>query len=165
MPEMDGYTAAREIRAREDGERIPIIAVTADVMKDACAKSLAADMDDYVTKPIDAKQLAVVLARWVPEPRNPLRITESRDFFDPSVIEKLRMLERAGTPGPLRKVFEAFAHDTAVRLGDLREAVRKADGRALATVAHALKGSSLNVGATRVAAVCATWKPPWKPAT
>ncbi len=59
MPEMDGYDAAREIRRRESGRsHILIIALTADAMKDARAKCLAAGMDDYVTKPLRTDKLA-----------------------------------------------------------------------------------------------------------
>jgi CheY-like chemotaxis protein len=67
MPKIDGYDAARAIRAQEAASgspRVPIIAVTANAMagtRDAC---LAAGMDDYVSKPISAAALSEVLARW-----------------------------------------------------------------------------------------------------
>lgn len=67
MPRMDGYAASRLIREREQpGARIPIIALTADVVTDARAKSLAAGMDDFVTKPINPEELAATLERWAP---------------------------------------------------------------------------------------------------
>ena len=55
MPEMDGPTAARAIRAREaetGRRRTPIIALTANVMSDQVAAYLAAGMDGFVAKPI-----------------------------------------------------------------------------------------------------------------
>jgi PAS domain S-box-containing protein len=58
MPEMDGYAAAREIRRRENGgARIPIIALTAHVMKGADNECFAAGMDYFVSKPIDREAL------------------------------------------------------------------------------------------------------------
>ena len=67
MPEMDGYEATREIRLREgSGRHTPIIALTADVMKDARAKSLSAGMDDYITKPLKRAELAAALERSLP---------------------------------------------------------------------------------------------------
>src|SRR5260370_148771 len=71
MPEMDGYEAAQEIRRREGSARhTPIIALTADILKDARAKSLSAGMDDYVTQPLKPEHLAAALQRWLPRSGN-----------------------------------------------------------------------------------------------
>lgn len=66
MPVMDGYEASRHIRSNEpSGQRIPIIALTADAMKGADAQCLAAGMDDYLSKPLDRTKLAACLERWL----------------------------------------------------------------------------------------------------
>lgn len=66
MPEIDGWEATREIRARElDGARLPIIAVTGHVLEGDRERCLAAGMDDYLAKPYREKTLAAVLERWV----------------------------------------------------------------------------------------------------
>ncbi len=64
MPEMDGIAATKAIR-NMDGEKanIPIIAVTADAMSGDREKCLAADMNDYVAKPIEPQNLFETLAR------------------------------------------------------------------------------------------------------
>jgi two-component system, sensor histidine kinase and response regulator len=64
MPELDGYEATREIRARERGLRhIPIVALTAHAMKDDDLKCKAAGMDDHLTKPLDRERLRLCLER------------------------------------------------------------------------------------------------------
>jgi two-component system sensor histidine kinase/response regulator len=64
MPVMDGLEATRQIRKSFPPDRLTIIALTASSFttdRDAC---LAAGMNDYMTKPIDARSLETVLARW-----------------------------------------------------------------------------------------------------
>jgi signal transduction histidine kinase/CheY-like chemotaxis protein len=64
MPEMDGETATRQIRARGGAwARLPIIAMTANAMPEHRAAYLAAGMSDHVSKPIHTAQLAAALAR------------------------------------------------------------------------------------------------------
>jgi signal transduction histidine kinase/CheY-like chemotaxis protein len=66
MPELDGYAATREIRAREDaGRRLPIIAMTANSMDGDRDRCLEAGMDDYVSKPIRSEELRDILTRLV----------------------------------------------------------------------------------------------------
>ena len=68
MPVMDGFAASRRIRSREQASasaRIPIIALTANVMQGDRERCLAAGMDDYLAKPFKREQLEAVLARWI----------------------------------------------------------------------------------------------------
>ena len=68
MPEMDGYQATAAIRKRNDHNRvIPVIAMTANAMQGDRQQCIDAGMDDYVSKPIEADELAEVLGRWVQE--------------------------------------------------------------------------------------------------
>ncbi|XZE45079.1 response regulator [Pirellulaceae bacterium SH467] len=67
MPEMDGFSATREIRRREQaGElfgRLPIIALTANAVKGDRERCLDAGMDDYLSKPIEGHELVRVLEK------------------------------------------------------------------------------------------------------
>ncbi len=66
MPEMDGYTAMREIRARPDLKRLPIIALTAKAMKDDQEKCMASGANDYIAKPLDIEKLLSLIRVWMP---------------------------------------------------------------------------------------------------
>ena len=79
MPEMDGLETTRIIRASEKqkseragvGEtfaRVPIVALTADVLAENRAQCLEAGMDDFVTKPVRKEHLCKVLVQWLPGP-------------------------------------------------------------------------------------------------
>ena len=66
MPEMDGYTAMREIRSNPQWRRLPIIALTAKAMKDDQEKCLAAGANDYIAKPLDVEKLLSLIRVWMP---------------------------------------------------------------------------------------------------
>ncbi|MFB8247796.1 HAMP domain-containing protein [Streptomyces sp. NPDC055952] len=66
MPEMDGYTATAEIRKMPQYTDLPIIAVTAKAMPGDRDKSIASGASDYVTKPVDTRDLIACVRRWLP---------------------------------------------------------------------------------------------------
>ncbi|MZP30345.1 PAS domain S-box protein [Heliobacterium undosum] len=67
MPELDGFETTRRIRAMEEGtgKRVPIVAMTAMAMQGDRERCQAAGMDGYLSKPVEIKELAEVLARWI----------------------------------------------------------------------------------------------------
>jgi PAS domain S-box-containing protein len=70
MPEMNGYEATAEIRRREgSGPRLPIVALTADVVEGARERCTGAGMDDFVPKPLQIDALARALRLWLARPR------------------------------------------------------------------------------------------------
>ena len=67
MPNMDGLTATRRIRERAGGRRrVPIVAVTANILPDQIQRCIAAGMDGHLGKPISPGKLMEVLAHWSP---------------------------------------------------------------------------------------------------
>jgi CheY-like chemotaxis protein len=67
MPVKDGLAAMREIRARPDGARLPIIAITAKAMADDRKQCLDAGANDYIAKPIDVDKLVSLCRVWMPK--------------------------------------------------------------------------------------------------
>lgn len=65
MPDMDGYTLTAEIRANPNYANIPIVAVTANVMRGDRERSLEAGCDGYIQKPIDVDLLPQLIERFM----------------------------------------------------------------------------------------------------
>jgi CheY-like chemotaxis protein len=67
MPEMDGYTATKEIRAQEAStdDHITIIAMTANAMTGDRERCIESGMDDYVSKPVQFVDLFKILKKWL----------------------------------------------------------------------------------------------------
>ncbi len=160
MPEMDGYEATRKIREREQdqpvGSHTYIIAMTANAMEGDREKCLASGMNDYVSKPVQFEDFAAAFDRWSNwDGKTALPITPDPkpvngkvvDPLDPAVIEKLRALARDTDPDLFGQMLEAFRTDSRHRIEQLGKAAVAANPKVIFSEAHALKGSSLNVGA------------------
>lgn len=65
MPEMDGYTATKEIRKNSAWNKLPIITLTAKAMKEDREKSMQAGANDYLAKPVDVNKLLSLLRVWL----------------------------------------------------------------------------------------------------
>ncbi|HET7271607.1 MAG TPA: PAS domain S-box protein, partial [Rubrobacter sp.] len=157
MPRMDGYEATAEIRRIEaagEGHRVPVIAMTANAMQGDREKAIAAGMDDYVSKPVKAQDLGAVLERWVSETPVPEEDTEQAPL-DHDVLVGLRELQGDDETDIVAELSGMFLDDARSKLEELEEAVEEGDASSVERVAHTLKGSSGNMGARRMAAICA----------
>jgi two-component system cell cycle response regulator DivK len=65
LPKLDGWTAASQIKANATLSHVPIIALTAHAMVGDREKALEAGCDDYVSKPIDLRELASKLTHYL----------------------------------------------------------------------------------------------------
>ena len=97
MPRLDGVAAAREIRASErDGEHLPIVAMTANAMKNDQRRCFEAGMDDYFSKPFTPASLIDKVARWInhfPVSPAPTRLTDTGAPPVPAVIDESAAVE------------------------------------------------------------------------
>ncbi|HKW88515.1 MAG TPA: response regulator, partial [Candidatus Acidoferrales bacterium] len=150
MPEMDGLEATRVIRKKEKstGEHLPVIAVTAHVMKGDREKCLEAGSDDYVSKPIQAAELYSAIDR-VQKPAHDSHTSsagpEATSSVPPFVPEDL--LEHfQGDRDLLAEIIRLFRDEAASLLRSLREAVQNRDASAISRTSHTLKGSIGNFG-------------------
>ena len=67
MPVMDGLEATRHIRSmnRRDSMTIPIVAMSANAFQEDVEKSLAAGLNEYLTKPLDEKKLTETMKKYL----------------------------------------------------------------------------------------------------
>ena len=183
MPELDGYEATRRIRKAEttgsspDHPPVHIIAMTANALEGDREACLAAGMNDYVSKPVKLPELQAALRRAGAHMRRRGRVTAAdlenpgseaapsesdatapgptQPAVDPAVFESLRALQEAGEPDPAAELIDLFLADTPPRLNAMAAAVRDSRASDLRMSAHSLKGTASNLGARRLAALCA----------
>jgi PAS domain S-box-containing protein len=154
MPELDGYETTRRIRAEEDGSaRVPIIALTAGALEGDREAALDAGMDDYLAKPLRPEALDAVLERWLGAAP---QAVPAEPIFDDSRIRGF--LE--SYPDIVDRLVALFADSTPPLLDQLDAAARDRDDELVRRLAHKLKSSCENVGATRMATLCRTLEQP-----
>ncbi len=168
MPEIDGLEATRQLRKweAEHGGHVPIVAMTAHAMKGDRDRCIEAGMDDYIAKPIRARELFVTLARALR-----CRGGESEEVTKSSAATASALRDAPTNGAPNAKDVQRFGvdWDAAVEaLGgkpdlladlikiyleegpklfrDIEQACGRGDARALKLAAHTLKGSSRYFG-------------------
>jgi PAS domain S-box-containing protein len=161
MPELDGLeTTARSRALERDGAHLPIIALTASAMEGDRERFLAAGMDDYLSKPLRPDQLDAVLERWAGDA--PARAAEpaaqaaQNGLIDAGRIQRFR----DEYPEIAERLVALFADTTPPLLEQLSNAVHSGDDDGVRRLAHKLKGSCQNLGATKMGALCRALEEP-----
>jgi len=148
MPVMDGFTATRRIReleASRGGKRLPIIALTANVMSEDRDSCIAAGMDAHLGKPIEPAQLAACLGRY-------LKPGTGRPEVDMNALRELT----GGDTEFERELIDTFVSSGDQCLAEILAALRASDLPTIGKRAHALKGASANIHAPGLAAAASS---------
>jgi CheY-like chemotaxis protein/nitrogen-specific signal transduction histidine kinase len=159
MPRMDGFTAAEELRRRPATAQTPILAMTADVLKEQRDRCLASGMDDFIPKPIRPHELRAALAGWTgygsADPVAPAAPPAAPPALDP-VRERITEILGDRTPSEVALVMgmvTSFPAKAERLVQDMVAAADRGDDDA-ALHAHSLKGAAANLGATLLTAIC-----------
>ncbi len=155
MPEIDGFEAARAIRAREaeTGEHLPILALTAHAMQGDRERCLSAGFDGYLPKPIRQADLEAALETYSPRDRSGRQPASPDPDARPRVLAGLMDI-CGGDDAFARELAASFLESAPRCLGVIEDAVRHGDAPTLANEAHGLKGISRTIGAGDLADAC-----------
>jgi signal transduction histidine kinase/CheY-like chemotaxis protein/HPt (histidine-containing phosphotransfer) domain-containing protein len=155
MPEMDGFEATAAIRRqeKETGGHVPIVAMTAHAMKGDRERCLDAGMDDYLAKPVEAKLLSEVLARWGRNARGDKSALKAKTVpsgpNDSEVFDLSTLRDRVEDDLDLLvEMIELFLETSPRLVDDVASAVAGGDAARLGVAAHTLRGMLRNMCAT-----------------
>ena len=140
MPELNGLEATQAIRSKErgTGAHIPIIALTAHAVKGDREKCIAAGMDDYISKPIQADKLFAAIEDAIAR----AGISKSNGHAPARVLDAdALMLNLDGNVALLQALAEIFTTSAPTQLSDIEDAISRQDAEAIMRGAHTIKGS------------------------
>ncbi|MGH2850118.1 MAG: ATP-binding protein [Solirubrobacteraceae bacterium] len=160
MPVMDGYAATREIREREARERrprLPIVAVTANAMREDFDRCRDAGMDDFIAKPVALAALAKAIERAVaasrgdaaPAAATALAPDAPAGGVDMVALSSLR--DDLGGPDALARIVRLFLEQLEPQAEQIDVAARNGEHETLARAAHRMRSSAATLGATMLA--------------
>jgi len=135
MPEMDGIETTKKIR--KIGYAKPIIALTANAVAGQSKVFIENGFDDFISKPIDVRQLNKVLKTWV------------RDKAPPEVVEEARRQMSSGkeiVPETSADLLGIFAKDAKKTLPTIEASLKEGDLRQFTIKIHAMKSALANIG-------------------
>jgi CheY-like chemotaxis protein len=166
LPDSDGLTMVRMFRANPPTAATPIIVLSADNDSATRARALAEGADDYLVKLPAKADLVACIRRHamaaaldardgVASARAAAASGQAADeTLDRRVIAQFREGNAPGAPDFSLMLIDEFIKEAASQLALLGDARQRQDVRALKAIAHSLKGSSMTMGARRLATLC-----------
>jgi two-component system sensor histidine kinase/response regulator len=170
MPDIDGLQATRRIRALGNRNAVPIVAMTAHAMAGDRENSVAAGMNDYITKPIDPDKLFRALLKWIdparlagrrplpmaaPEPAPPAATASDGmhgEFLPVAGVDWDKALASVSHKRDrLHKRLRGFVQEYTAAPQIVRDALASGRSEQLQTLVHNLKSSAAYVGAVALA--------------
>ena len=172
MPELDGYETTAAIRASTDPQirDIPVVALTADAMRDDRQRCLEHGMDEYLAKPLKSEELSRVLEAFgngrtspadppdgtpweaLSPPKTIPAATDARDGF-PIIEWETARRQIPGNEGQFLGLLVTFGEECRRYLDEIRGGIEAGDAEVVRTAAHTLKSSAELFAAERVFSV------------
>lgn len=167
MPEMDGLEATRFVRETLDGMAQPrIIAMTANATREDIAMCFEVGMDDYVSKPVQVRELVAALEKSQASGEEPAPVIghgagtthsaqektdmageKTPDVLDPSALRRLQATLGSRAGEMLPSLIDSFYTDSAKLVDEARRAAQEGRIADLRRAAHTLKSNSATFGA------------------
>jgi PAS domain S-box-containing protein len=152
MPVMDGFEATRAIRRQEaKGQRVPIVALTANALATDRNACLAAGMDEHLAKPLEFERLRLCLGQYLADRKQRADGALRPAAEAPVDLNALR--ELVGDDAQFqRELIETFITSGDETLAQIVDALKVNDLEAVRKSAHSLKGASANIRAQALSA-------------
>ena len=150
MPEMDGVTATKKIKAMNLKVQPPIVAMTAYSMKEDKERFLSQGLDDYIAKPIKANDLLNKVRQWVLDEQ--VFETNGVESGDGEVLnmDTVNQLIELGGEEMVHQVFDDFLSETTEQIESSLDAVRNDDFEVIRRNLHTLKGNAGTLGVEKL---------------
>lgn len=163
MPEMDGIETTEIIRRTggEYGKKLPIIALTANVVNDAKKMFLEHGFQDFLAKPVKLKDIDAALRRWLPGTKIELIDESARkqvpEFEEPAFVpmdihEEAIQENMGGQRDLFKELLEYCLELEEERRQEIQESFDKQDWEEYTIRVHALKGGMRSLGVEELAA-------------
>jgi response regulator RpfG family c-di-GMP phosphodiesterase len=157
MPEMNGYDAAKAIRIIEIeiGGRVPIIALTAGVIKGEREKCLEAGMDDYITKPVVKSTIRTIVSQWL-EMHSSRHSEETQQLSENTTVLHFDINDFSARMGKhsahmLKKLIPLTYKSMEANFNELHQCYEQKNLLGINTIGHKLKGTSLSMSLSLLA--------------
>lgn len=145
MPEMDGYEATAEIRRREANRKhTQIVAMTAHALDGDREKCLAAGMDDYVSKPVNADELRRVLERSFAAAAKEEAVPGNQFDMSSAPVDLEQLRQAVGEE--IEEILDLYLAQIPPSLEDLGIAINSGDTLKVGLIAHRCAGTSATCG-------------------
>jgi len=160
MPEMDGVEATRIIRSMngEYYKKLPIIALTANAVNGAREMFKESDFNDFIAKPIELLALDRVLKKWIPADKietltskdnttDDLKNNSNNINKEKNILVSKGLTYTSGNKDVYYEILEMFVQDGIEKIEQLNSYVENEDWKNYIIKVHALKSTSLTIGA------------------
>ncbi len=166
MPNMDGFALTAAIRQAEaPGTRLPIVAVTANILHGEAERCIICGMDDYLAKPLRLNELELMLNKWLLKRETtpsqvevataPLTLAEIKtglplEVWDPGMLKTLV----GDKPDMIRRMLQKFVNQAQEQVTGITAAVVSGKADVVAELTHKLKSAAYSVGAMQLGLLC-----------